>query len=424
MPFARRLRAVVIPLSILGAAIVGALILHATRPEPTTEAVPVLGQLVQTQTVRRTSHRLDVRGSGTVIPVEEIEVEPQVSGRLERVHEELVPGGIVRRGEPLFRIEPREYQLALREAQAQLASAKVALQEARAQHEIAKSEWELFRRGMEGEEEPSPLALRLPQLEAARIGVQSASAAVDRARLALDRTSYAPPFDALVTSATADIGDHVSPGRAMARLVGLDRFWVESVIPAAHLDYIAPRQSREAEGQRGREATVRWNVGDGERTRDGHVDQILGTLEEGGRMAQVLVAVPDPYLLDSPSENPQRLLLGAFVDVVIRGRRSRPLVKLPREALTEGDRALVYRGSPEDGRLSIQPVEVVWSAPDAVYVDEGLEDGDSVVISTIPRPVDGMRLRQDKRRRAEHFRPRAPGAISQRRAQSADGNRL
>ena len=69
--------------------------------------------------------------------------------------------------------------------------------------------------------------LREPQRLAAEARVQSARAAVEQARVDLGRTVIRAPFDAQVLSREVEIGSQVSPGDPLARLVGVDRYWVE-----------------------------------------------------------------------------------------------------------------------------------------------------------------------------------------------------
>ena len=69
--------------------------------------------------------------TGRISAVESVELRPRVSGYIERVHFD--EGAIVQRGDLLFVIDPRPYQAALAQAQAQLEAARSAARLAQAQ---------------------------------------------------------------------------------------------------------------------------------------------------------------------------------------------------------------------------------------------------------------------------------------------------
>ena len=60
------------------------------------------------------------------------------------VYRRLVPGTFVSKGQTLFRIDARDYVLALQRAQAELQSAESALSLERGQQQIAKREWQIL----------------------------------------------------------------------------------------------------------------------------------------------------------------------------------------------------------------------------------------------------------------------------------------
>ena len=84
-----------------------------------------------------------------------------------------------------------------------------------------------------------------------------------------------------------------------------------------------------------------------------------------------------------------RLMIGAFVEVSIEGREVSNVVRLDRAYLRKEDTVWVH----EDGVLRVRPVEVAFRDAEFVYITDGLEDGDKVVITGISTPVDGETLR-------------------------------
>lgn len=387
-------------LAVLGASSFAANLLISAREEPKQKARVQRGVSVETLTVHEREHRLDVRASGVVVPARDLEVFTQVSGRVEWLYENLMPGTFVEKGQPLFRIDTRNYSLRVEQESAELKRAESALELELGQQKIAKSELELLQRTAQRREPAEPdleehaLALRKPQLEAAKGDVAAAEARLEGAQLDLARTSFAPRFDAVVIESNAEIGQLATPQTRLARLVGTEEFWVRVALPKDQLTHIAIAGIGEDQGS---PATVRQEVGERVVERPGHVIRLLSNLEPGSRMARVLVSVADPYGLEQAEKSGQRpypILLDAYVNVVIEGKQKRRLIEVPRKALREGNVVFVYE--PKSQELSIRSVEIAWRLPDSVLVERGLEDGARVVTSPIAGAVDGMKLREVK----------------------------
>ncbi|MFP4597684.1 MAG: efflux RND transporter periplasmic adaptor subunit [Persicimonas sp.] len=414
---ARNILRVALPLLVLLAAGGIAVLLLSTGDEAERAERPEQRVLVETVEVEADTHQLVVEAAGTVIAARDLTVQPQVSGRIVWVNDRLTPGGVLREGEALFRIDPSDYELAVEERQTALAQAQAQLAQERGRQEVAEREWELFEEEAAGADNGDPsLALRRPQLESAQVEIDAARARLERARLDLERTTVSAPFNAFVETESADVGQLVGTQTQVARLVGTDTFWVRLSVPVERVNQI---DVPGVNASRGSPVTIEQDVGERTIERDGHVVRLLGDLDQAGRMAQVLVAIDDPFGLDDvansersasprpdqpdpppndpppgeslPREAPRGipLLLNSYVDVSIEGPRVDGLIALPREALREGDQVWVY----DDGTLDIREVTIAWSRTDTVFVREGLSDGDRLITSPIATPVPGMKLR-------------------------------
>ncbi len=399
----------VIPLVILVIAVAGGVWLVTTQEEPAREAPREERVLVETEPVEGGVHRLDVRSSGEVVPARQVQVSPEVSGKVVWVNESLVPGGVVRAGEELFRIDPRDYEAAVEERRTEVEQARAQLQQERGRVEVAEQEWELFKEEVdEGVEDPS-LALREPQLKSARVAVEAAQARLERAKIALERTSVDAPFDAFVESEAIDLGQTVGPQSQAATLVGTDRFWVRTSVPVDEISYITIPG---VNGRQGSPATVSQDVGGRTIERRGRVAKLQGDLDPQGRMARILVEVADPF---GQAEGPRAaaeqpdipLLVSSYVDVLIQGPTVDDLVEVPRQAVHGGDEVYIYA---DDDTLDIREVEVAWERPETVLVSSGVRPGERVVTSPIATAVEGMKLRraEDARERDRADPPAEP----------------
>lgn len=347
---------------------------------------------VRTVGVRREPHRLDVHGRGIVRPAEELSVFPEVSGRILEVHPRLEPGGLIEAGERLARIEEEEFRLAVEEARAALTDARARLALERGRQEVAREEWTLFHEELGGEEngEPSARALREPQLELARGEVEAAEARLARARLNLARTEIVAPFDAIVLRERASRGQRVGPQSEIAALMGAKVVWVEGAVRTSQIDFIAIPGVTAEEGS---VARIRLHVGEDEIEWSGRVVRLLPELSREGLMARVLVEVAEPFKRTANGEPAGRLplLVNESVRIEFEGRRVEELIEVPRAALREGKRLYVF----EEGRLSIRRPEIAWRLPESLLVRNGLEDGERVVVSPVPTPAEGLKLREE-----------------------------
>ena len=123
--------------------------------------------------------------------------------------------------------------------------------------------------------------------------------------------------------------------------------------------------------------------------RTGCVIRLCPDLETNGRMAQLLVSVKDPLLLNS-KEAGHKLLLGSYVRVEIKGQTVESAYALGRGMLHDGDNVWMFR---PDNTLKIHPVEVLHRGENRVIVSNGIDAGDRLITTDLAAPVEGMPLR-------------------------------
>lgn len=394
---ARVLRALVVAVILL-AGLAAAWVLTATGPqaERRPRQADTRARLVEIATVESENMPARVEGMGTVLPSREVTLRPRVSGVVTHRSENLIPGGRVQKNELLLRIDPTDYILARRQRESDLAQAEANLRMEHANRAVAIEELELL--GEEVDEESRDLVLRGPQLQAAKAQVESARAALDRARKDLERSVIRAPFNALITDRFVDVGTNVSTSADLARLIGVDEYWVEVALPLSQLRWITP----EGSARRGT-IPVRiynpsaWGAG---AYREGVLREVLGTLETKARMARVLVSIPDPRAMKSANHDVPELLIGSYVRAVFDGNTLANVVKVSRSWLEGPNEVWVMD---EEDNLDIRSIEILFSTEDSVFVGSGrgLSDGDRVVTSPLATPVQGMPLRTRETKKNE-----------------------
>jgi RND family efflux transporter MFP subunit len=307
-------------------------------------------------------------------------------------------GSRFEQGEVLLRIEAADYENAVKAAEADVAQRRVELLTWEEQRELAIEEYERFRQ-REGITTPidssqvSGLVFRDPQLRAAEAALARAEARLADARLALSRTRITAPFDGVVHTKMADVGQYVAPGQSLGSLYDTNE--VEIAVPltdreAALIDGLwstGPDDSRDG-SPGGIPAEIRATFGGVEYTWPGYVDRAEGALNPNTRTVDVVVRVQDPFLDDGSGRPP--LLLGTYATVDIEGRAVDEFVVLPRVALREGEAVYVVE---QDTLLSIRPVQLLQEVGGDVLLRGELRAGEPVVVSPMDIVTDGMTVR-------------------------------
>lgn len=385
------LREIGISVVVLGIAIAIFTGLYLTRPNPKRTEERREATLVEVTHVSPARHELSLEAYGRVVPAREVAVIPEVGGRVVFVDDRLMPGAHFKKGEVLLRVDPRNYRAALQQQSAAVQQAEVEREMERGRRVVAQQEWELFGQAgdAEGAGEPSRArALREPQLRSAEVAVQAAVSGLTKARLDLGRTAIRAPFDVMVLSESVDLGQVVGAGTTLANLVGTEAFWVEVSVPVWALPRIRiPTAGGGDSAAPAGSATIHLETPTSSREIQGTLRRLLGDLDPAGRLARVLVEIPDPLSMDE--ENSPPLLLGSYVRVDIAAGTSAPLFRIPRRSLRESSNVWLMD---DMDRLENRQVTVVWREKESVLVS-GLDESSRVITSRIPTAVNGLALR-------------------------------
>ena len=397
-----RLTSFLVAGGILGVSVALAALLISLAPEPTRTEQPPQVPFVQTGQVTAGSGPIPVFGSGTVRPSAEIDVVPQVGGRVVWVAQGFQSGGRIAAGDTLFRIEEVDYRYRLQEAEANLAASQLALLQEEEQASIARAQHDLYtsRQGnASSPDAPNPLALREPQLKAARAALDRDEARLAEANRALSRTHVTAPFDGFVQEESVEVGRVVGAGQPVARVFAADA--VEIAVPLSDSDAaLIPGLWSLRAGDRNRRVPARVSArfGEGSYAWSGYVDRGEPYLDRQTRTIDVIVRVPDPFRSGQPADETAGpggsppLLVGKYVEVEINGLERDDYYLVPRAALQSGNEVWIVR---DGGAVHIVPVQVLQRTGDKVYVTGDLENGQAVITGGIRFTTEGMRVQAE-----------------------------
>ena len=371
-----------LPLVVVGVATLAAVVLVRSKPEVATQVPQVAppgvrGHLVQVDTVQ-----VPVLSQGTVRPRTETQIVPQIAGRVTWVAPSFAAGGFFEEGDVLLRIDPFDYQQAMISARSQLAQARLRLAQEEAESEIALREWQSLGRG-----DPRALALREPQLEDAKASVAAAQAGLVRAERDLERADVKAPYVGRVRSKNVDVGQFVTVGAAIATIYAVDVAEIRLPLPDEQLAYLdLPLAYRGTTIQDGPRVTFRTTFAGATYEWRGRIVRTEGEIDPVSRMVHVVAEVRDPYASGSDPRRPP-LAVGMYVEAEIEGRAFDEIVVVPRAALQGRNQVLTID---RDSRLQFREIDILRATTESVYVRSGLTQGETVAISSLDGPTDGM----------------------------------
>ena len=282
-----------ISIAILASAVGGAFVMIQTRAAPTQleREIPVL--LVDAIEARREPVIFRVNTQGAVTPRTESILVSEVSGQIVEAASNYVSGGFFRKGELLLRIDPRNYQSALKSAQANVARVQTQVAKENALANFALDDWKTLRDLNASEGPISDLALRKPQLAEAIAESISAEAALEKAQEDLNRTSIRAPYDGMVQEKRADVGQYVNTGSQLALVFATD--YAEIRLPITQRE-LALIDLPSADGSSlPLPVTLTSRAGTIQHTWQGLIVRSEGVFDSASRVLYVVAQVEDPY---------------------------------------------------------------------------------------------------------------------------------
>ena len=329
--------------------------------------------------------QLSVKTQGEARPQTEIDLVPEIGGKIVYVSPNFIEGGIIKKGEVLLRIEDADYKVSVIRAQAQVAQAEQSVIREKAEGEIAKQDYQELGIG-----KASPLALRLPQQAQALASLQAAEAELASANLQLKRTEVRAPFTGRVKTKNSDIGQFVSPGRTLGRIFSTSI--VEVRLPLSDSDlskidlpiaYVAKNRASAIDVE------LNAIIAGKRRYWSGKIMRTASTYDTQTRALFAIAEVVDPYG-SGASENGYPLAPGLFVDAEISGKIYQEIIVLPRDGLRPDNEVYVVD---DKGKADIRKVKVLDSDSERALLIGGVDEGELVVLSPMEKSRTSMSLR-------------------------------
>ena len=378
-----------LPLLVVGIGVVIAVVLIKSKPVAKQRVKTKIATVVEVAQIQFANQKITIEAMGTVTAARTISLSSQVGGQIISTSPNFQPGGLFGAGDTILKIDPADYQLTLRQRQADMENAKNELTMEHGNQLVAQREFELL--GEDVSETERNLMLRQPQLSTLKSSFESMKAKYNQAELDLSRTEVKAPFNGIIETLSTNIGARVSSGTALAEFIGTDTFWLELSVPVNQLQWITIPQDNKTIG-----STVRiyndafWGEN---QFREGTVVRLAASLETNGRMARLIVKITDPLAMAPENADAPRLLLDSYVRVEIEGKNIESVAQISREHIRSGNSIWIRDAQ---GNLEIRPIEILFKNRNSIILAGGVAAGESYVTSSISAPVEGMAIKLEK----------------------------
>ena len=387
---------------------------------------------VQAETAHPRDYPVSITGYGEARALTVVTVAPEVAGRVISSHSTLKAGHIIPAGDVMFRIDPADYEAGLLEARAGVAQWQNAVARLKKQlaidtqrsktlarnAQLARTEFERIRQlftadrvgtrsGVDQAERAynsatdqadliaQAVSLYPLQIREAESSLLSAKARLSVAESNLSRCTVRAPFDARIKSVSVETGQYVSPGQNV--LILADDSVLEIQVPLDSRDarrwlqFETPANDRPPTAWFARltpvACTIRWTEDKTGSAWTGRLNRVV-KFDQQTRTLTVAVRIAAESAMGNGTQT-LPLVEGMFCTVDIPGRTMRDVYRLPRQAVSFENKIYLVNA---DNRLKTVDVTVDRTEGESVYVGQGLNPGDTVILTRLIDPLENALL--------------------------------
>jgi RND family efflux transporter MFP subunit len=346
---------------------------HEPPPAPPPPPPQVTISLPLQQTVQATGRFL-----GQFSAVDSVELRAQVGGTLTTI--DFKDGQIVHKGDPLFVIDPRPFQIRLDQAVAQFQAAQA--RETLSEVELWRAQQ--LKRSDFGSTET--VDARAADQRSAQAAIDTAKAAINDAQLDLEFSRVTAPFTGRIGAHLVSVGSLVSGSRAgsspttlLATIVSLDPIHLDFDMSEA--DYLAYQQVNHGK-EPGADVAISLD-GDGHADRHGTLDFIDNAVNRSSGTIHARATVPNPDLTITP---------GQFARLRVSLGKPAPALLVPAAAVLPDQSQQIAMTVAPDGTVVPKIVQIGGLSGGLRIILGGLAADDQVVIDGLVRARPGSKV--------------------------------
>jgi len=358
---------------ILVGAVLAAAALSTLKPEPPKKEVENLDLLVDVLQLEISSESFQISSQGTVRPRTQTVLSAEVSGSIVSISPKFVAGGVFQSGEVLMRIDPTNYTVGVDRAEALVTQRQIEFDGAQ----------KLRSQGYRAEAELASAAAALAAAQADLVGAQRN----------LERTYIRLPYEGMVLSKDADLGNFVNPGTQIGITFATNYAEIRLPLTDQDLAFIEIPDTTEITQSGGADGpqVILSAIQKGRYTEwDAQIVRSEGVVDERSRVTYSVARIVDPYQLHGDGIP---LPIGTFVAAKIAASSAVDIIRVPRSALRGFDQLLFVD---DENKIEIRSVEILRSDAQFAYLSGGAEAGERIAITAIEAPTNGMSVRTEE----------------------------
>ncbi|MFZ5451033.1 MAG: efflux RND transporter periplasmic adaptor subunit [Thermodesulfobacteriota bacterium] len=331
-----------------------------------------------------------LNASGYVVAQRKAAVSSKSTGRLAFLGVE--EGSRLKKGEVLATLENEDLEAARDQAKAQINEAKAGLAQALAELNDANLQYNRFKtlvaKDLVARQDYDTAVARRDKavagVAAARARINTAKAGLANAQAALEYSYIRSPFDGVVLTKYAEVGEVVAPfgaavnaRAAVVTMADLHSLMVEADVAESNLDKV----------HLGQPCEITLDAIPDKRF-PGQVHMIVPTADRS--KATVLTKVK--FLENDDRILPEMSAKVAFLSKPLKAGERRPRLALPQAAVVTRD-GKNYAFLLQDNRVQLKPLALGPKMGDLVEITKGLKEGDKVVLKPPASLQDGSRVK-------------------------------
>lgn len=337
---------------------------------PATGGVGAPPAPVAVATVEARDVPVQLRPIATVEAFATVTVRSRVSGQLQKIH--ITPGQDIKKGDLLFEIDARPFEIALHEAQARLDRDTALAKNAKIDAERMAG---LRKNNVATQEEADKMAFAA---EAAGATIRADEAAIENAKLQIDYAKIRSPVDGRAGSHLADVGNVIKEDDTQLLIINqILPIYVSFALPEQDLETVKKHMQPEPPVV---DVTIPPNMTPSESGRltfiDNRVDSDTGTIR-----------------MRATFDNEQRRLWpGQFVQATLKLTVEKNLPVVSTRAIQAGQDGVFVYVVKEDQTVEMRPVTIRREMGEETVLESGLKPGERVVTDGQLRLVPGSRI--------------------------------
>lgn len=337
------------------------------------KVVPTV-EVIQIQPI---DYVIPIKSEGVILPKTQINIAAEVSGKITFVADGFINGGTFVKGDELLKIDPRDYELAITRAKANVAAQQANLDLQQAKSDLAKSDWKKY--GKKGK--PNALNLNLPQVASAKAALDGARADLQLAKRNLEKTHITAPFSGVILSKMVDLGQFVGLGTSLVSVASTEVAEVrmslsDSQLHNSGLDKFDGSQNIQVGISSEEAAGIQWT---------GKIASIEAQRDARTLFNYAIVEVAQPF-----SQQSVPLRFNTFVNAQLNGVTLYQVYPIERGNIMLDNKVRVLS---DQSKLIHKDVESVYSDDDFKYISKGIDSEDRIITTGLSHSKVGDELK-------------------------------